>query len=182
MEILKNKQHVPGLVLLVFSLQCKSPDKKGTVEQIENQTETLSHTPKFVNSLSIEDSLKIKSKNTTIYVYFDGNCSACIISFLEFVYSLRQTKPQGVTQCFYVGNMDNDYQISYHLESSGIKLMKNEHLISDTDRKFISDNPFINSGDLTVILTDKADSILSIGNPFEIEKVRIEYIKFGILD
>lgn len=125
MEILKNKQHVFGLVLLVFSLQCSRPDKKGTVEQIEN----LSHTPKFVNSLSIEDSLKRKSRNAAIYVYFDGNCSACIISFLEFVNSLRQTKLQGVTQRFYIGNMDNDYQISYHLESSGIELTENEHLI-----------------------------------------------------
>ena len=182
MEILKNKQYAFGLVLLVFSLQCSRPDKKDSVEQIENQTETLSHISQFVNSLSIEDSLKIKSKNATIYVYFNGNCSACIISFLEFVSSLRQTKLQGVTQWFYVGNMDNDYQISYHLESSGIKLTENEHLISDNDHKFISDNPFINSSDLTVILTNEADSILSIGNPFEIEKVKSEYIKYGILD
>ena len=115
-------------------------------------------------------------------MYFDGKCSACIISFLEFVNSLRQTKLQGAAQWFYVGNMDNDYQISYHLESSGIKLTENEHLISDNDHKFISDNPFINSSDLTVILTNEADSILSIGNPFEIEKVKSEYIKYGILD
>ena len=97
MEILKNKQYAFVLVLLVFSLQCSRPDKKGSVKQIENQTETLSHTPKFINSLSIEDSLKRKSKNATIYVYFNGNCSACIISFLEFVNSLRQTKLQGLT-------------------------------------------------------------------------------------
>ena len=53
MEILKNKQHLLGLVLLVLSLQCGRPNKRGTVEQIENQTEPLSHTPKFINSLSI---------------------------------------------------------------------------------------------------------------------------------
>ena len=178
METIKNKQYAFGLVLLVFSLQCGRPDKKDSVKQ----TETLSHTPKFVNSLSIEDSLKRKSKNATIYVYFDGNCSSCIISFLEFLNSLRQTKLQGAAQWFYVGNMDNDYQISYHLESSGIKLTENEHLISDTDRKFISDNPFINPSDLTIILTNEADSILSVGNPFEIEKVKSEYIKFSVLD
>ena len=101
---------------------------------------------------------------------------------MEFVNSLRQTKLQGVAQWFYVGNMDNDYQISYHLESSGIKLTEDEHLISDTNRKFISDNPFINPSELTVILTDEADSILSIGNPFEIKKVKSEYIKYGILE
>lgn len=181
MEILKNKQHVFGLMLLVFSLQCSRPDKKGSVEQIENQTEILSHAPKFINSLSIEDSLKRKSKNATIYVYFDGNCSACIISLLEFINSLQQIKLKGVTQRFYIGNMENDYQISYHLESLGIKLTEKECLISDTDHKFISDNPFINPSDLTVILTDEADSILSVGNPFEIEKIKSEYIKHGFL-
>jgi hypothetical protein len=157
------------IILLLCFFSCKKTDKSARIKEKENTLvgEKISIDP---NSL-ISDSFSRKECNSEykLILTFDGECSSCIVQFLEFVSNSKNLLKNwnGV----FISFSQDVYEIEYYMSKSKITLDEFQPLLADKNQSFLEDNPFINSTNNIFIIDNQNEIVEQIGFYYKKEDV-----------
>lgn len=172
-------------IVLLFSVQScmlekKSSDKKQISLPLKKQI--VLNDSSIIKKIIIPKALKLKVLNTDflIFVSFDGNCSSCIMDFLELAKKITKHKSKNKISWMFISYSEDLFAIENYMKKLQVKLDSNDTFIADTNRFFYKKNPFADGNPINMILTKKNGEILSTHSPFENFATMRDYIRFGI--
>jgi hypothetical protein len=172
------------IFLIIGFTLCFGCNKKNTGQYRDDESKKLGNQPinssplkinvEFLEKLNLSESVSktIEETEYTFFVGFDGNCSSCIISFLELHKKIKGKK-LNVEQVkyLYITFADDSHLTDYLLEQSGLKLGINEFLLVDENQLFKQYNAFIDEQVISVILTDRDYNVVASEIPFGSEAI-----------
>jgi hypothetical protein len=152
------------LVSAILLISCKGHiDNRTKKSQKENILTYKNIELSFYKDLQFNDSVKC-NKNKKFLITFNGNCSGCILHFLEWSSKL-DTILENKTKCVFISFSRDLHKIKYHIERHNIKLNKCQILIADSSSLFLKKNPFIDKKNNVLLLT-KNNNIIKKFNFF----------------
>ena len=166
------KQLIVNLLLLVFSLSLVSCNQ--TMEHQEEMNKKLDSLIGVTKELNLEflEEIAPAKKPTPklqnpilLLVLFDGNCSACIMSFLK---SIKNGMPYKADKIIFIAQSQDLLLIEYYMEQNNLTLRSNESLLLDSSNVFSRYNPEIDLSMLPVIKVNSSGKVLSVNSLYEI--------------
>ena len=146
--------HYTKIFIIFFFcfISCIKPDKQKNLKNKENpligKVITLNSTYPISETLSQEKC----NRKYKLIVIFDGECSGCIINFLEFISNYKNTIKNW--NCLFISFSQDIFEIKYYMEKNNIKLTECHDLLADSNLSFFESNPFIKSNNNIFILNN----------------------------
>ncbi|WP_126246222.1 hypothetical protein [Chitinophaga rhizosphaerae] len=150
------------------------PEKKGPADS--------GILPRFSGTLKLPPK-DLRKKKYNVFYSFNGECSSCVVPLLDFLNRSREGKgPAADSTAYHFFVLGRDtVLVKYYLNRYKMQLSANQYLVTDKERAIEKLNPGILVTDATnVILTDGADNILAVENPFSSQPSMQVYDSIGI--
>jgi len=146
------------IIIIFFSCKWKYNNKNNNYLN-NNNIQYLKYD--FIKSEIKNIEFKIKNTEFLYFILINNECSACIISFIDWRLKLNISSNN---LYFYVFNSNDTYLFEYYFEKFGIKLNHNEYFINDKNEVFkkVNDLKYINSN--YIIVTNNLGKIIYLNN------------------
>jgi hypothetical protein len=129
--------------------------------------------------LKLTDNTNTSCKDNIKLIYsFDGNCSACILDFIQWLKQWNNYSNNEI-KCYFISKSRDIYHVEYYLDKFEVKLSQNQYLTADSSKIFWKNNELIDSYQNPLLL-DKNNRILTSKNPFESRSARRIYKSYGL--
>lgn len=135
-----------------------------------------------LKGLEIEftDNISKPGKDSLKLIYaFDGNCSACILDFIQWLKQWNNNSDNEI-KCYFISSSNDVEHIEYYIDKFDVEILQNQYLIADSSRLFFDKNKLINSYPYPILL-DTNNRIITSKDPFESRKIRKTYNLYGLI-
>ena len=150
------------LIGLMFSMQgCKLEKKIPDDKIVVKPQKAYDLTNPIIKKLIIPKELKLdkNDSNFLVTIVFDGNCSFCVVQFLELVRKIKIHKSKQKIEYVFISYSQDLFKIENYLEDFHISLNKDEVLIADNTRIFNDKYDFASGNPVNMILSKKGGEI-----------------------
>ena len=109
-------------------------------------------------------------EDVILLISFDGNCSACIVNFIEWLKKWNSYTSNEV-KCYFISRAKEIYNIEYYPEKFSVKLNSSQYLIADPDEKLLSNNKLLDTF-RNILLLNYEGKIITSKDPFSLKNQR----------
>lgn len=159
------------LLFLVILCSCKRGYQK------DQENNEVVDNLKGIRIKGLDSLFKSNDPSNKVLFIFNGSCSNCIMSYLDFVENLKISSN---VECLFITNSQDDYEIRYYMDKFNIKLNPNQILLVDNKGRLLEENEQLDEY-LNILLLDKDNYVLTSLNPVSSNRGKEEYINLGIL-
>lgn len=149
------------IICLFCFISCKKTNQKEKLTNIDSFVgEFITIDSKFLISPDVLKTNKCES-NFKLVITFNGECSACVMQFLEFLNTNKTIFRSW--NCLFIAFSDDVFEIEYYLRKNKIKLSDCQKLFPDKNSFFLQSNTFIDYKNNVFILDNKNKIVEHIG-------------------